>query len=496
MKMKKIAIIICILSLTIACNDDGLTRLNEDTKNPSAVPAGALFGNAEKNLFDHLVSTNVNTNVFRLFVQHWTETTYLDESRYDILQRNVPDRHWRVLYRDVLRDLKEAKDITTNLSTVTVEEEKIKTNKLAIIEILSIYTYSVLVDTFGDVPYTEALQALTIPSPKYDKAIDIYTDLFIRLEDALNNLDDNYNSFGGEDFIYNGNVESWRKFANSLKLKMAITVADVPSLSAIAQTKAEEAVAAGVFTSSDDNASITYLSVQPNTNPLYEDLVSSGRYDFVAADTFVDKMNSLNDPRRPKYYTSIGGVYVGCPYAAGGDFENFSSAGDPADDNGLKTVLLDPTLEGLILDYTEVEFYLAEAVERGYAVGGTADSHYENAITSSILYWGGTATEATTYLAQPSVAYATAAGTWRQKIGEQAWIGLFNRGFEAWTSWRRLDFPVLNAPANAASAAENEVPKRYTYPVLEQTLNGSNYNAASTSIGGDKLKTKIFWDVN
>jgi Starch-binding associating with outer membrane len=291
--------------------------------------------------------------------------------------------------------------------------------------------------------------------------------------------------------VYSGNVKNWKKFANSLKLRMAITVSDEPTMAAIAKTKAEQAYTAGVFQSNDDNAKLKYLGAQPNTNPLYEDLVTSGRFDFVVAKPLVDKMNSLNDPRRGLFYTDVAGTYIGCPYAAGGDFENFSSAGTT---DGQHTRLLEPTLEAVILDYTEVEFYLAEAAERGYAIGGSADLHYTNAITSSIVYWGGTETDATTYLAQPTVDYATASGTWKQKIGEQAWIAYYNRGFEAWSSYRKLDYPVLNAPSNAATAAENVVPKRFTYPVLEQTLNGSNYGSASTAVGGDRLKTKLFWD--
>lgn len=498
--MKKIIILIGILSVALACNNDGLTDLNTDSKNPTNVPSASLFGNAEKNLFNQMVSTNVNNNVFRLFAQHWTETTYLDESKYDVLQRNVPDRHWRILYRDVLRDLKEAYTLTSaepvNADPLKATKDlKIKDNKLAIIELLSIYTYSVLVDTYGNIPYSKALNPLESPSPVYDDAKSIYTDLFVRLDIAISKIDDDYDSFGNADFVYQGDMASWYKFANSLKLRMAITVADVPLMASVSKTKAEEAITAGVFESNADRASLTYLSVQPNTNPLYEDLVTSGRYDFVAAEPLVNKMNSLNDPRRPLYYVDVNGSYIGCPYAAGGDFENYSSPGDPTGP-GPYTRLLEPTLESIILDYTEVEFYIAEAVERGYSVSGTASLHYNNAITASIVYWGGTVNDASIYLAQPSVNYATAAGDWKQKIGNQAWIGFYNRGFEAWTSWRRLDFPTLVAPSNATNAAEGEIPKRFTYPVLEQTLNNANYTNASTAIGGDKLKTKIFWDIN
>ena len=105
------------------------------------------------------------------------------------------------------------------------------------------------------------------------------------------------------------------------------------------------------------------------------------------------------------------------------------------------------------------------------------------------------ASEATAYLAKADVQYATAPGaTYKQKIGRQAWIALFNRPFESWNSYRRLDFPALVAPATAVTAAGGQIPKRLTYPINEQTVNNANWTAASNSIGGDKLTTKVFWD--
>jgi len=98
--------------------------------------------------------------------------------------------------------------------------------------------------------------------------------------------------------------------------------------------------------------------------------------------------------------------------------------------------------------------------------------------------------DATTYLGQPAVNYATAAGTYKQKIGIQKYLALYNRGFDAWTEQRRLDYPVLVAPPSAKSA----YPVRYTYPIVEQNLNSGSYNKASTAIGGDLVITKLFWD--
>jgi len=143
-----------------------------------------------------------------------------------------------------------------------------------------------------------------------------------------------------------------------------------------------------------------------------------------------------------------------------------------------------------LLSYAEVEFILAEAVERGFNVGGTAATHYNNAVTASILEWGGSGADALTYLAKPSVAYATATGTYKQKIGTQKWLALCNRGFDAWVELRRLDYPVIQVPNNSLSS----FPVRFTYPSSEQNRNKANWSSASAAIGGDLVTTKLFWD--
>jgi hypothetical protein len=273
---------------------------------------------------------------------------------------------------------------------------------------------------------------------------------------------------------------------------MGLLIADVPGQATYAQTVVEQA-APGAFTSNADNGRLVYLGAQPNTNPIYNDLVASGRHDFIPTSVIVDAMNTLNDPRRPFYFTLIDTstsgtpafVYYGGENGLTNSFPTYSHVSD---------MIQEPTFEGLILDYSEVEFLLAEASERGYAVGGSAATHYNNAIEASILYWGGTSTDVSTYLAQTAVAYATATGTYKQKIGTQMWIALYNRGFEAWTEWRKFDFPVLVAAPDAVPAADGKVPVRYTYPIEEQTLNGINYQSASSAIGGDALTTKLFWD--
>ena len=245
---------------------------------------------------------------------------------------------------------------------------------------------------------------------------------------------------------------------------------------------AEQAFQGGVFSSNDDGATITYLSTFPNTNPVWEDLVQSNRADYVAANTLVDYMNDLNDPRRPYYFMdNIASGYVGGTYGQNSAFANFTHFGQ---------AFLEPTLPGILMDYSEVRFLLAEAAQRGYAIQGSAQEHYDAAITASIEYWGGTATDANTYISQPSVAYN--ATEWKTSIGTQFWIAMYNNPFQGWCVYRKYDAPELNI----AAVSELPVPKRYTYPVKEQNLNTTNYNAASDAIGGDKQQTPVFWDKN
>jgi hypothetical protein len=204
-------------------------------------------------------------------------------------------------------------------------------------------------------------------------------------------------------------------------------------------------------------------------------------------------MVSLNDPRLPYYFTvDANGTYSGGDPGASSNYSTFSKPSGPLLVKGSIGKVTNPDFPGDILDYAEVEFLLAEAVERGFNVGGTAAMHYTNGVTASILYWGGSAADASSYLVLPDVDYVTAKGDWKQKIGFQKWLALYNRGWDAWIEVRRLDYPVLGLAAEHVSG----FPNRFTYPVNEQNVNTIHYNEASGAIGGDDVTTKLFWDVH
>ncbi|WP_192348377.1 SusD/RagB family nutrient-binding outer membrane lipoprotein [Algoriphagus sp. Y33] len=480
--MKKIIVNLLCSSLLVASSCvSGLDDYNLDQKNATNVPHVTLFTGAVKNLTDALTSASVNSNNYRFYVQHWTSTQYLDEPRYNMTSRLIPQNMWQSLYRDVLMDLKESKRL---LMEDNVTLESVKNNQLAQIEIMEVYAWSVLLNTFGDVPYTEALDPEN-SLPVYDDAQTTYNTILGRLNNALSLITPAAAGYAGGDLLYEGDMEKWVKFGNSLKLKLAMVIADVDPSQAKTLV---EAAAPNVFTSNADNATFPYLTSQPNNNPVSNAVKGpfTAREDYVAASTLVDAMNELSDPRRAQYFSLVNGEYIGGRYGYPNSYSAFST---------VSAKVADPTNEGLLLDYSEVSFLLAEALERGFAVGGTAESHYSNAITASITYWGGTSAEAVAYLAQPTVAYGSAAGDWKNVIGTQKWIALYNRGYDAWLEWRRLDAPNLQPPAIEGAGAL-VIPQRLIYPINEQTLNGANRSSAAAAIGGDSSDTPLWWKGN
>lgn len=468
--MKKLIATILLTTVLISCAVD--ENLNIDQKNPKVVSGDGLFTNGTRDLFDYINSASVNTNVFRLYAQYWAQTTYPDESQFNQTTRNLPDNAFRDLYRDVLADLKEAK---------TIFNKENNSTKSAVTEVIMIYTYATLVDIFGNVPYTEALDTNNL-FPKFDDDREIYLDLLNRLNKAINTLGDK-NISKLMDPVYEGDVTLWKKAANSLKLRLALRFDSSDPASSTIKTYIEEA-AKSVITSNTENFGINYYGTAPNTNPLWVDLVQSGRDDFVGSDTMIDLMNALKDPRLKYYFSTVKGKYVGGKYGKANSSSLFS---------GLSDVLKKPSLKGCGISYSEVEFLLTEAVERGFNVGGTAQEHYEKAVTASIEQWGGTTTDAKVYLKEADVTYNSA--NWEKIVATQKWIALFNNGIEGWTTYRLFDYPVLKKLKDD-KGNEIPVPTRFLYPTNESSLNGENKTKAIEAMGmnKDSKNGKIFWD--
>ena len=485
--MKKLYTILVGAALLSSCAKS-LDEYNVDQKKATVVPAATLFTAAQKSFADVMTSPSVNTNVFRFYVQQWTTTEYLDEPRYNLTARPLPQAFWSAIYKDVLSDLTESKRIINADALINAD---VKANELAQIGVMEVLAWSTLVNTFGNIPYSEAMNIGNV-QPKYDDAATIYSDLLVRLDAALAGFKTTSTGFGTADLLYSSNIASWIKFGNSLKLRLGLILADKDAAKA---KTVVEAAATKVFTSAADNARFPYTLSPPNNNPISTNANKglTTRTDYIAASTLVDKMNALSDPRRAGFFTQVGASYIGGYVGFTNSYANFST---------MAARISAYDFEALLLDYPETEFALAEASARGFAVPGTAEQHYKNAVTASIVYWGGTTAQADVYLARPDVAYTTASTNYKESIGVQKWIALYNRGYESWTEWRRLDFPKLSPPSAATAPAGQSVPAglsipvRLIYPINEQTLNGAARSAAAAAIGGDLVTTKLFWDVN
>lgn len=472
--MKKYIIAITALVVLWSCqSDERYENLNRDPKNPTQVASDFLFTSATVSLMDQMASPNVNQGLFRFLGQYLTTTTYLDEPNYDFTARQNPDNVWSTIYANVLLDLKDAKE--TVMANTELDQSEIDA-RVGQLEVIQVLAWSILVDSYGDIPYTQALQAEEFPLPAYDDDMVIYQDLISRLEANASKLSAGQ-GYDSADVIYGGDMDKWAKFNNSLLLRLGMRISDVNA--SLSQTTVENAVNGGVFMSNDESATVVYQSNSPNTNPLWEDLVQSGRSDFLVANTIVDYMNDLNDPRRMAYFDSNLDDYEGGIYGASNNYSSYTHIG---------AAFLDPTREGILLDYAEVAFNLSRAAELGYSVGGSAEDFYNDAITASITYWGGSEADASDYLAQSSVSYD---GTVEQ-YALQYWIAMYDNPFQGWSVWRKYDAPALRIPVEYGTL----IPLRYTYPVDETNLNNANYIDAAGAIGGDDTQTQVFWDAS
>jgi hypothetical protein len=233
-------------------------------------------------------------------------------------------------------------------------------------------------------------------------------------------------------------------------------------------------------------------------------VIVSGRIDFSSSDVLLQQLQQRNDPRLPAYFEPAEntGTFVGRPF---GQNAVNANALDPDNVSQLSRVVLSPDFPGILMDFAEVNFILAEAAQRGASVEGTAESFYNNGIRASIEFWDAQrrriTTTATAVTTAQIDAYIAAnpynAGNWKQSIGVQKWIALYMQGFQGWFEWRRLDFTgVLKMPVDSPLIDINQVPVRRIYPPDEQTLNGSNYRSAVQLQGPDTFTTKVWWDVN
>lgn len=458
-----------------SCNKE----LDEVNINPNATENAQpdyLLTGAIKNTADAYWSTANTMNSSLLFVQHWAKVQYTEEDRF-IFSNSSFTSLWSTGY---------SQSITAFNKIIDLSNAQNNPNYKGVALVLRSWVFLLLTDAYGDVPYTQAGKISSFITPAYDKQKDVYFGILNDLKTAKAALDPAGKTIGG-DIIYSGNIARWKKLANSLRLRIALRIADKEP--AKSKVVLDEIAAEGDAYISDnaDNAQLIYLT-SPQQNPV--SALFETRDDYRVSKTLVDKLFALNDPRLPIYasktQTSTPEEYIGVP---NGSTNSEASALGFAKTSKPGAYFLLPQAPAVIFNYAELLFDRAEAAARGFTTENAADL-YKQAITASLKQYGIGDASITPYLAQASVQYD--ASNYKKSIGEQKWIALFSEGLEAWAERRRLDYPQLSASVN--TVLNGQIPVRFIYPGTEQSLNGQNYKNAVSSQGADLLTTKLWFD--
>jgi hypothetical protein len=493
-----------MLVAMFGCTEDFET-LNDNTKSTKEVHPKYLLPTAQSIAMNHYFNCDVNDIVTSVLCQHFSQPQYADESNYNfrdgMLDRNIGEFYM------ALANLKEIRNYVDDSDDVVFSQEE-KQGWNLIVTTLETFCFQNITDVNGPAIYSKGFDLVGDPTPAYDSQRDIYVDLLEGLSAAItgvSNVDVDM-KLGNQDIVFHGDIVMWRKFANSMLLRLAMRVADVDeTLSRKYFAMAIDPANGGVISDNSENAKFTYHD-SPSANPYFESVLDGWTTSIVASNTICDIMIGTSDPRLEMYFFTSWGP--GLEYGETGNHWNYTRINyDLIAYKAMKAYGKwygggPENLPGIFIDFAEVEFFLAEAAIRGYADAGDAEIHYNNAIGASIQYyadfleWGDMAEDITTYLSGADVDLSTAVTPEDKlkRIGREKWIALFLQGGEAWAEARRLDSPDFNLPPGKTA---EDVPMRLKFSSREWVINDANVQAAAALLKGgeDSYTARLWWDV-
>jgi Starch-binding associating with outer membrane len=369
------------------------------------------------------------------------------------------------------------------------------------------WIYSLLTDTYGDVPYSESNLARdsAIYEPVFDRQKDVYADILKKLDTANTLLSANTAILNASDPVYNGNVGKWRKFGNSLYLRLLLRLSGKAEVATQCIDKIKEIVETNsvqypIMTSNDESAILRWTGVAPYTSPL----ISVREQDFRTpgiGSFFIDNLVTWNDPRIDIAYGSNGiNRWAIAPYQ--GAYLGIASGYTPGTGEAKKSYfysntstssLMTEPLTGMMMNYAELEFILAEAAVKGW-ISGSAENYYNDGVLNSIKLWVPTwAVPVTTYLAAADIAWDPAAplDEMMEKIHLQKYYALFLTDMQQWFEYRRTGHPAL--PHGQGLRNNGVMPARMVYPIYVQSANPTNYTQAVAAQGPDMISTLVWW---
>jgi hypothetical protein len=467
-----------LVALVFGCSDFG--DIDKNPNSSETPKTGALLTNAEIALGN--AGAGGGSFLAGLYTQYFSQSQYTDNSLYAI-----QDLNWAGEMAGSIMDLQTIIKLNTDEETkATAALDGSNGSQIAIARILRAYRFSILTDRYGDIPYFEALQNNT--QPQFDSQEEIYNDLFKELDEAVDQFDPAAGVVEG-DIIYGGDVDKWTKFANSIRLILAMRVSDADP--ALAEAQATAAIEGGLMESNDDNA-VLYYPGSPNNNPWWSIGADQG-----VSETFADVVNSTADNRRYAFGNADGTTLVGIPYGLLREDALAWTKDNPTWSLILNDVYREQTSELFILTYGQVMLALAEF---DYVFGSGTDytTYYSEGLQASWEQWGVyDATAFGNFMNNGSVKLTGggAAGD-LAKIQLQRWVTFFPNGAQGWAEWRRTGVPALSPTPDAVNPS-GEIPVRFRYPTVEYTYNPAGVAQGVASMGGSDTEiVHVWWDVD
>jgi hypothetical protein len=489
-----IAMVLAALLIPVGCTDS-FTDINTDPDNAKEVPVDNLFAwsiwYTARRLYDRWFMLDEPAS----FCGYVAKMSYIDEARYQF-RAGVQDTNWEYTY-----------EILLNLRDVQARAQADgKLNLELAAKVMEVEVMQIATDRWRDIPYSDAGKLADGKLlPVYDKQEDIYPALLALLKE----VGDQYAAGGGSDdisggdLLYSGDNDKWRKFGNSLRLRMAIRISEVSP--ALAKQTVEEILGNPskypLIESNDDNAFFWWDGSDVNRYEPIADAYRTRKTEFCAPDLLVDHMLQRNDPRISVYFTPTpssslpddpdynNGIPLYRGYIVGAasnpPAKNYSVWGDRY---GIDLGGFSPYYRA-----SEVYFHIAEAALLGYNTGGiSAEEAFTTAVSLSLEENGVSGADATAYL--------EGAGKFdgsKKQLWYEEWVALFKQGMEGWSLYRRTGIPDNHyiAPGRANKYANHNVPPfRSPYPDTERNLNKANNAVYASDVVDDFWGKQMWWD--
>ncbi len=515
-KFSKTAFVLFIVLLVgnFSCTSDFGDKNVDSTKltvlGENEIPF--LFSKAQSSASYAFWRYQVAQNLFSdLYSQYYATTATYFPSDRNVIRMDWMRWHWSPIYTDVVPQLKSIFENTEESSA-----------EYALANIMWVYAFHRLTDYYGPVPYFNAGEpAKTVP---YDSQEDIYNDFFKRLDASLAVLQGKTGEtpFGTYDLLYGGDVSKWIKFANTLKLRLAMRISDVSPSEA--KSYAEQAVSSGVMESIDDDAMMYKTEAGSDVNGLAGISVWN---EFRMSAAMESVLKGYDDPRIGIYFQpSLEGEYNGLrnglnPQELGEEINsnNYNSNVGTrwVTGSGSAWARVGETPQN-IMHSAEAYFNRAEGALNGWSMGGSAQDLYESGIKASMNQWGIADDAAITayinstntpippedFMSSPAlndapIKWSSDAETQKLQIANQKWLALFPDGIEAWADNRRSDRPILYPVVHNENSDLEDGKRPNRIPFIDQEVNTNGpavEQARSLLDGPDKPSTKLWWDKN